>query len=90
MATDKTAGAQQVGVLFFFCMLLSFSTMEAYGKWLSQSFPVLQVVWARYTFHFIFIVAVMAVQSGCWDEDHASTGVIARAHRSFVPCSSSA
>ena len=61
MATDKTAGAQQVGVFFFFCMLLSFSTMEAYGKWLSQTFPVLQVVWARYTFHFILIAAVMAV-----------------------------
>ncbi len=42
-------------------MLLSFSTMEAYGKWLSLSFPVLQVVWARYTFHFVLIVVVVAV-----------------------------
>jgi len=56
---NKAGGAQQVGVVFFFCMLLSFSTMEAYGKWLSQTFPVLQVVWARYTFHFVLIVAVM-------------------------------
>ncbi len=48
-------------MLFFFCMLFSFSTMEAYGKWLSKTYPVLQVVWARYTFHLVLIVAVLVV-----------------------------
>ncbi len=59
MLSGRVGAGPRVGVFFFFCMLLSFSTMEAYGKWLSLTYPVLQVVWARYTFHFALIAAAV-------------------------------
>ena len=46
---------EKIGILIYVLTLLSFATMEALAKHLSGTFSVSQIVWARYTFHFIII-----------------------------------
>ena len=46
---------EKIGILIYVLSLLSFATMEALAKHLSSTFSVSQIVWARYTFHFIII-----------------------------------
>lgn len=53
-------GPEALGFGFFLGMLLSFSTMEALGKLIAQTYPVVQTVWARYTFHFLLLLVAMA------------------------------
>ena len=36
--------------------MLLFSSMEATAKYLTQTYPVVQVVWARFTFHMVLMV----------------------------------
>lgn len=52
---------EALGFGFFLGMLLSFSTMEAFGKLVSQTYPVVQTVWARYTFHFLILLLTVAL-----------------------------
>ena len=42
-----------LAVAIFLLALLSFASMEATAKYLSVTYPVLQVVWARYIFHYL-------------------------------------
>ncbi len=49
------------GFAFFLGMLLSFSTMEALGKLVSQTYPIVQTVWARYTFHAVIGLTVLVL-----------------------------
>jgi drug/metabolite transporter (DMT)-like permease len=51
-----TDGQARSGILLLVLALLVFANMEALAKRLSADYPVLQLVWARYTFH----VAAMA------------------------------
>lgn len=43
-------------VLIFLLALLSFALMETTAKYLSTSYPVMQVVWARYIFHYLALI----------------------------------
>ena len=54
---------EKAGILIYVVTLLSFATMEALAKYLSGSFSISQIVWARYTFHFIIIfIAVLFLE----------------------------
>ena len=50
---------EKTGILIYVITLLSFATMEALAKHLSDTFSISQIVWARYTFHFIIICIVV-------------------------------
>lgn len=53
-----------VGVLYVLGSGLTLASMDAVGKYLTTQLEVLQVVWARYTFHAMLIFAWLAVQNG--------------------------
>lgn len=50
-AKEATAGIR--GILLMMTAGLSFVLMDATAKYLSQTYPVVQVVWARYLFHML-------------------------------------
>lgn len=52
---------EQYGILIYLATLFFFAAMEAQAKYLSDNFSVIQIVWARYTFHFVFIGFVLIV-----------------------------
>ena len=43
---------EKIGILIYILTLMSFAAMEALAKFLSDTFSISQIVWARYTFHF--------------------------------------
>jgi drug/metabolite transporter (DMT)-like permease len=53
-----------VGVLAVIAAGFVLSGMDALGKWLMQSLPTQQVVWARYLFHTLIVGIVFTLQSG--------------------------
>jgi len=48
--------SEKVGIIIYIFTLLSFASMEALAKFLSDDFSVTQIVWARYTFHFLIVL----------------------------------
>ena len=53
------AKKEQYGILIYIGTLFIFAAMEAQAKYLAESFTVIQIVWARYTFHFVVISLVL-------------------------------
>ena len=49
------------GIFIYLGTLFFFAAMEAQAKYLSESFSVLQIVWARYTFHFVVIAIALLI-----------------------------
>lgn len=47
-----------LGMLLFCAALVLFVSMGSTAKWLSQTYPTEQVIWARYFFHVIFILVI--------------------------------
>ena len=47
------------GILWMILAMLMFMSMDSVVKYLVQSYPVLQVVWARYTFHLLLLVLLL-------------------------------
>ena len=52
---------EQYGIFIYLGTLFFFAAMEAQAKYLSESFSVLQIVWARYTFHFVVIAIALLI-----------------------------
>ena len=48
------------GIVWMLCTMFLFVTMDTVAKHLMQSFPVLQVVWARFFFHLLTMTLVLA------------------------------
>lgn len=48
------------GLLYFMIALIGFSLADAAAKYLSRDYSVIQVAWARYTFHLLFALAFMS------------------------------
>ena len=46
---------EHYGILIYISTLFFFAAMEAQAKYLSDNYTVIQIVWARYTFHFVVI-----------------------------------
>ena len=55
--------ADMRGKLHFACGMLGFTMVDALAKHLGNSLPVLQILWARYLFHFLVLATVMAVSA---------------------------
>ncbi len=61
---------EKIGIIIYIFTLMSFAAMEALAKFLSDDFSISQIVWARYTFHFlivsvgIILVHLLGFQSG--------------------------
>ena len=47
---------EKVGIVIYIFTLMSFAAMEALAKFLSEDFSITQIVWARYSFHFILVL----------------------------------
>ena len=47
---------EKVGIVIYIFTLMSFAAMEALAKFLSEDFSITQIVWARYTFHFLLVL----------------------------------
>ncbi len=61
-STFELAGKQNApgrGILWMLATAFCFVSMDALAKYLSQSYPVLQVVWARYVFHLLILALVL-------------------------------
>ena len=47
------------GILWVLATTLSFVAMDAIAKYLGRSYPVPEIVWARYTFHALLLVVLL-------------------------------
>jgi drug/metabolite transporter (DMT)-like permease len=47
------------GIAWMLLTMGLFVSMDALAKWLTQSYPVPQVIWARYAFHFLLLAAFL-------------------------------
>ena len=46
-------------ILFMLCTVMCFAVLETTAKYLTRSYPVPQVVWARYTVHMVLMLALL-------------------------------
>ncbi len=46
------------GIMLMICGIMLFGIMDTIVKWLTQDYHVLQVVWARFVFHFLIFLAL--------------------------------
>lgn len=61
----STATAQRLrGIALLLAAMLLFACLDATAKHLSAKFPVPMLVWARYTFHFLLMLALLAPSLG--------------------------
>lgn len=51
-----------LGMLWMICTMFLFVTMDTVAKHLSQTYPVFQVVWARFAFHLITVAILFRSQ----------------------------
>ena len=58
MIKINTPTEEQYGILIYISTLFAFAAMEAQAKYLTTNFSVIQIVWARYTFHFVLIALI--------------------------------
>lgn len=49
----------QRGIAWMLLTMSLFVSMDALAKWLMQSYPVPQVIWARYVFHFLLLAVFL-------------------------------
>ena len=56
---DTPSSARRRGILWMLLTMLAFATMDTFAKYLTQSFSVPQVVWARYVFTAILVVPMV-------------------------------
>ena len=51
-------------ILSIIFSVLCFSVLNAMSKTLSQTYPVIEVIWGRYAFAFIFMMAIFLPRAG--------------------------
>ncbi len=56
----ERGGTPALGIAYLLCAILVFGVLEATAKHLSATYSVPQVMWARFFFHAIFTLALMA------------------------------
>jgi len=61
---DKYFSNRQVAIILMLVTVISFPTMDVMAKYLSQTQPPLQVVWARYTGQFVLIFLIFFSRLG--------------------------
>ncbi|MFN4087923.1 MAG: DMT family transporter [Alphaproteobacteria bacterium] len=63
-AVQSTPAGWQRGIACSLAMSVCFATIDATAKLLAQDTPVIQVVWGRYVFHFLFLAAFVFGATG--------------------------
>jgi len=53
-----------LGIAWMLATMFWFVTLDSTAKYLMQSYPVTQVIWARFFFHVVFVVLLMGRQLG--------------------------
>ena len=61
---DTTPGSYRRGVFLMVLATLLFVALDTTAKYLTQYYPVEQIIWARFTFHLLFACAVLYSQPG--------------------------
>ena len=61
---DRYLNSRQVAIMLMVFAVISFPTMDVMAKYLSQTQPPMQVVWARYTGQFILILLIFINRLG--------------------------
>src|SRR5690349_12057756 len=52
------------GVLLIMAAVFLFSSMDTLAKYMLRSYPLPPLIWARYTVHFVFMIALLAPRMG--------------------------
>lgn len=60
--TAETTDNPVLGIAWMLATMFWFVTLDSTAKYLMQSYPVVQVVWARFFFHLIFVAIIMGRQ----------------------------
>lgn len=58
------AARQFAGIALLVAAVSSFSVLDSIGKFLSQTYPVMLVVWARYVFHVLVMLVLLGPRMG--------------------------
>ena len=61
---DRHFSNRQVAIILMLVTVISFPTMDVMAKYLSQTQPAMQVVWARYTGQFLLIFLIFSRNLG--------------------------
>jgi drug/metabolite transporter (DMT)-like permease len=59
---DTSVDSPLMGIAWMLATMFWFVTLDATAKYLMQSYPVTQVIWARFFFHLIFVAILMGRQ----------------------------
>jgi len=58
----KSSDSHLLGIAWMLAAKFWFVTLDSTAKYLMQSFPVVQVIWARFFFHLLFVILLMGPQ----------------------------
>jgi len=58
-ATAESADRPLIGIAWMLATMFWFVTLDSTAKYLMQTYPVAQVIWARFFFHVIFVALLM-------------------------------
>ena len=58
------ARRQLAGIALLVAAVSSFSVLDSIGKFLSQTYPVMLIVWARYVFHVLVLLVLLGPRMG--------------------------
>ena len=61
-APAESADRPLVGIAWMLATMFWFVTLDSTAKYLMQSYPVVQVIWARFFFHLVFVALLMGRQ----------------------------
>lgn len=66
----EAPGNARRGILWMLAATLLFVSLDTTAKYLTAHYPVTQVVWARFTFHFLFVLALLSPRG--WSGLHST------------------
>lgn len=58
----KSPDNHLLGITWMLATMFCFVTLDSTAKYLMQTYPVVQVIWARFFFHLLFVIVLMGPQ----------------------------
>ena len=58
----KSSDNHLLGITWMLATMFCFVTLDSTAKYLMQTYPVVQVIWARFFFHLLFVIVLMGPQ----------------------------
>lgn len=81
------ARQRQTAYLYMVVTVILFPLMDTVAKYLSQTLPVLEIVWARYTGQFLFVLIILAPKLAVvWRSRHPYLQFVRSAALFFATC----